>query len=597
LEKFTRAAIAATLALMVAGALVLLPLLFLDKQSIRLVTERALSRATGLNARIFGDIEISVLGGPRAEFGRVYLTDPNFDVTINITSMSASLKYFPILAQRIILSDLRLTGPRMAIMTSANIETQFDTFKRVIDGLGQIDGLEIDAITITNGRLLLLHPGQATQVADAIDLKLKWNSGARQLSARGQSTWRGRSVAIEAQFDDPLALLNAGHSQASVELSTEDTRAQFDGVITASDPTRLSGNFDLQSQDPDKTLSWVLGDWPTGHFQQPVTIAATGSLDFRGTKFDTISIDTEGQTAEGSVEISWSKDRPLVHGTLAFDTLRVQNPALQTTPLSAVPDKILAALPLDLIQFLDIDIRLSAVSLIGEQPIAQNVAASILTSGDRVIIDVGDAQVFGGAMRFTLAINGLPDVFQANFRVSGDDLDGATLSLALGATNPLSGRLSGTAEWNGHGVMPTILGRSITGRVSIEVAEPQWTGLDVEALLKARLSGSSDRPKWISELPDRLSKMTLDILVRPGVVSIPNAEFEASGWRATLAGRIRLSDGGLDLSGTLEIPKPKSDTADQQPATVRLPLAIGGSGTGAKIISPVKSGRKTSKAN
>ncbi len=558
-----RAAIVVGILVGALGAGVTLATWFVNRDSVRAAVVEQIARASGLDLVVAGETQVSIVPFGKVSFHDVSLRSDRDEPALAIDSLTANLRLLPLLLQRVEIAHIQLERPRATIVR----EEKATNWAGIADKLSQAlkpttekeKRISFSEIRVNNGTLRYVDPSRGVvETLSDIDSSLAWPSISRSFGATGQFTWRGERVDGSISFGDFLAALAGERTSLKLRLSGAPLKIAFDGAIARQPNLNIEGTLTSDAQALRETLRWIGRAPPDSTGFGRFGLKARAAIAAGNITLSNVAIELDGNAAEGVIALVGDGRRTL-QGTLATETLDL-TPYIATFRLltSSTRDWNRQPFNLDALSDYDLDFRLSAARvLIGSAKLGR-AAISANVRGGVANLSVGEAQVFGGVLRGSLAVTGSgshADV-TTQFHFSDINLEPAAAEL-FGVRNLTGqGTLNFTLLASGssiHGLTQTV-----SGTASLLGHDGALTGINIEQLLRRLerrpLSGAGDfrggrTPFETIKASARVARgiATIEVasldgpavrLVVNGIASIPNREFDLKG----LASLIKATD-------------------------------------------------------
>ena len=204
---------------------------------------------------------------------------------------------------------------------------------------------------------------------------------------------------------------------------------------------------------------------------------------------------------------------------------------------------------------------------IGRTAIAANLR------GGHLVVTVGEAQAYGGAIRGSLALANFEKGVEVKSQLQFSDVD---LEACLGQMFGLrrlegKGNISVNVEGTGESVLAVT--RTLNGNATLTGTNGALAGINVEQLLRRLerrpLSGGGEFRSGRTPY-DRLS---IALKITQGMVAVEDMKIEGEAVRLALAGSASIPDRELDLKGTAALTTASRPDA----APFELPFIVQGS--------------------
>ena len=530
-----------------------------------------------------------LLRGPTAlsffPAGSVTLSDVVIDDGTGKPALSAAraivrLRTLPLLAGRIEISEITLERPRITVDIDKNgVSNWSPSLAALARALGPnatrvSRGMLFSQVNIADGTMVVrdaVH--ELTETLGALDLSLALPSITRSFTASGRFAWRGETVDTLLSLGDFHAALKGDVSSLNVRLAGAPMRIAFDGTMSASPSLKVDGGLTVDAPSLREAMRWT-GDKPLpgggfGRFSLKARTSVVGTnIELSG-----VNLDLDSNTAEGVLSYA-STGRRTWQGTLAVDGLDL-TPYVSTARLVAAGSRDWNRVPIELdgLTGFDLDLRLSAARVtIGNARLGRTALAANLRGG-RLVVTVGESQAFNGVITGSIALaksEGGAD-FKADMNFANVDLDSCLGDLF--GTRRLEGKGQLSLAIEGSGANVLALTRTLNGTASIKARDGALAGLNVEQLLRRLerrpLSGSGD----LRSGRTAYDKLTVEILVKEGIVTVDSVNFEGPSVKVGMAGTASIPTRELDLKGSAGLVAPPSEGEQ----SFELPFVIQGS--------------------
>jgi AsmA protein len=334
---------------------------------------------------------------------------------------------------------------------------------------------------------------QTRETITNINAHIVWPNTASPLTMWGSGIWRDEAFDISVRSDKALMLFAGGGASLDFSAKSAALAMRFTGTANTLSDLHLSG--DLQFSSPSlRRISHFL-DRPVVPGSTLAGFEAKGKLTgtMRQMQLNDASISLDGNRGRGVLQIAERKPgRAFINGTLAFD-------AIDFTPyVSALQQDIAIGkntLPAgDLLNLVDMDLRLSATQarLYGLK--LSNFAASLNIQDNRALFNIGNANLFNGTLDGELALSEKDGMAGFNARAMFTDFDAERVNAALGTSRlRLQGKGKVEIQAASSGNAAIELARNLKGQAQFELSNGVITGIDLETLrstVRAAPSGS-----------------------------------------------------------------------------------------------------------
>ncbi len=352
-------------------------------------------------------------------------------------------------------SGVRLkAGPQLALLSRA----EAPSLKAVIKLSSLLRGaIEFKSVTVYAPRFVLRRssgepaprfPGLGT-VATALALSAKnpfseiefiepvffVADGARKPFRRAEA--ERIKLGMTAPVSQSPALLSFSVKSAGIDATF---RGECDPAgLTAHGALRLAAALDSAKA---KAMLTAMAPW-----ENESRIAVTGDINWSSERvaLEKATVAFGGHSASGSVALYLSSRRPLLEGTLAYDTLDLTAAwAAKAEALGKADAPPLAALPFasrGADRAIDLDMRVSADRFRAGSFETGPLALALTATRDRLSVDVAEVALFGGKASARLDVAPAQPV-ALSLRGSGSQFDPRALAEALQLPSGVSGPVS-----------------------------------------------------------------------------------------------------------------------------------------------------------
>jgi AsmA protein len=569
MQRITVGALVAVFLL--AGGLVVLPY-FVSEHQIRAAVTRSLVAATGVEPQIAGEARLAMLPRPAIRLNDVRLGDgrrPGFSAG----TLQATVRILPLLLGRVEVASLTFERPRLSIeiggdgaaivglplRSPANSTENPDRPElRIVDGIVELSFTE----------------AERRETFSAVEASLAWTDSS--LTATGSLLWRNVPTNISLLLADTNALGRGGRSGLRLRLEAESLRVGFDGGLAFRNGIQADGALAAESHSLRAALAWFSLVPPTRGGFGPFKLKAQAALTSAALALTGLSIELDGNRAEGGLTLKRDGSRPVLQGTLAGD-------AANFTPYSggfAVigedgRDWSREPIDLDALDAFDLDLRLSAGRVVVGKTELAHVAIAAVQKGGRFTVSVGEAKFYEGALRGTMALGrgGAGPEVKIEANISNFDLERGLGELA--GIRRLEGKGTLGLVLEGAGPSVHAIVRALSGQATLTASNGSLNGINVEQVLRRLehkpLSGAADFRGGRTSFERLMAKLR----ITRGTARVEEAQVDSPQVRVTLAGEASIANRDLDLKGTASLVRQGGATG--APQVFELPFIVQGS--------------------
>lgn len=399
-------------------------------------------------------------------------------------------------------------------------------------------------VTLPNGQVETLSGVDAT-----VALKRK---GLAVI--RGKGTLRGQRVTFDVTSGLQLDRRAAGPETVPLRAQIRSPLLEFtfDGRMAVGEQLHMEGQGDILLSSVRQVARWLGAYWPPGPGLKVVSVKGQLAWTDRSLSFNRATVRVDGNEANGTLDLVHAQSRPLLAGTLAFNTLdlspflrdRSEPSDAALSSWSALTATIFSA-PLG--GLLDADVRLSAEKVLLDNSNLGSSAATIALKDGRLLADIAELQI--GSGRGAVQIGADLTAFKPRLSLRGK-LDNVDLSrlIKVGDNRALlQAPGSIVLDLTGSGSTSDDLLRSITGRIGIRSLEPGRIGLDLKRAAGASIGTQIDGWAPLTRGALAFDSADIKLIARDGVLLTEQVEVRNSEGLWTATGLVNVPAGRVDL--------------------------------------------------
>ena len=412
-----------------------------------------------------------------------------------------------------------------------------------------------------------------------VKANLTWPRGKDAVAGSGALLWRGETVEFNVAVDKPLDLLAGGTSQARFAIASRPLRFSFTGTMdTAAAVARMEGPATVTTPSVRRVFQWL--GMKTGEGAILGAGLIEGPLSWQGqtASFKAAQLELDGNIARGSFAADFSDQRPRIDAALTMQRLDLTAylESLQAIGMDETWPSVPALLPL--LDLADANIGIAADDiLIGTARLGAG-RASILIGENGVVLQVAEAQLYGGRVRANAELEARGDALQGKAEIEIEHVSAGSVLDQIGLPRSVDGRLKATGAITTEGkTLEEIVG-SATGAARIEITDGALGGVELAEF--AALSGApgvSDPAAGSGNIPFKAlsGSVTLtDAALNSDDLHITGKTFEAS-----LSAKLNLATSLIRARGTLEIERARNPQERRS-----VPFVVGGSWGGPVLL-------------
>lgn len=595
-RRWPRIAFALLLLLTIAGAgVVAASTLMLGAATARSSIEAQLSALTGLPVLVAGPSELKLL--PRTQISlvnvRVGARSSDSDAVMEIDGVVADLDLWAALWGTAAIERLTLIRPELLsadgflegarqngadTAAAAMDEHGFNPLARYVSAFLSRFG-SLRSVEIRDG-VFRMAPGPASPGVSNANLRITWPSKTSSARMAGSYVWNGQPTEVRALIASPVDFLAGARSAVDIDLVSPPLTASFDGEATIGGIGQFSGALSVSTPSLTHAIRW-LGDARAVLPEiGPLAVEANLDGDERRLNFRDAKVEVDGFAGLGGLEMLLREgERPAIAGTLAFDSLDLNGLADALAPLPQTALDLQRRIPVDFINELNLDIRLSAADgFFGTVPIS-DLAATVKFTNGVATLDIGDVSLLGGQAqaRFTIDSTVRPPAATGAASVSQVGIAPLLAAVGIGGMS-----LSGTSDVHADYTMPVTNWADLVRRLSVDLSATVRNGT-LGGFDPSILTDETAKPLASAIADNALAFQTLRTKLHSdgALVNIESVDAEGAFGLLSAAGSLSVNSKRLDLSGSIAAPAGAS-TTDRTPSRFRMqglwpkPELIGG---------------------
>ncbi|MEO5759059.1 MAG: AsmA family protein [Mesorhizobium sp.] len=543
--------------------------------STRIVRDRIaweMSAWSGFRVTIEGSPRIEVWPKFRAILSDVTLsqwTETDAPPVIEAERVEIDLSAMAAMRGDVVFSTARLVRPTIRVQRMANglflpaqptggrITRSIDTARGVVNAdpaKPDLDKLPADAfgtVEFRDGRMVASVGGKDDEILSSLSGQASWaamNSNAT-LSATG--IWRGESIAVDAASPKPLVLFAGGTAPLTLSFKAAPATFSFDGVASMSDNAYFDGQAKFSAPSLRRVLEWSQAGIAPGAAIGSVSISSKVSASAGRVKFENTAIALDNNPGMGALDFSYGEARPVISGTLAFDTLDLRSFLSAFTPLApatgmTAPDEVDTSFA----DRVNLDLRVSAAHATAGAIQLADVAATAQVKDGLSVFDISDASAFGGNIQSSLRFDRKPEGTQVEIRLLASDIDGGAFGTAAGMTRLVPvGTGTVSVILKGPGKAWDSVFENADGSVSATFGPGALSALNLPAFLKHTEQGGFFALDDVSDGTLPIDGAEIKATISKGVARIDKAEANSAKYKLWLSGIASYAGRGLALSG------------------------------------------------
>jgi AsmA protein len=570
-----------TIAAVLLGVLAIIGIvaLLIPADRVREAVSSEIRSVTGLDLALRGDVSVSLFPTGLVTFTNVKLGD-EAEPALSAERLTARLRFFPLFAGRIEISDVGLEQPRINVAFDPEGRSNW---AELVGRLGLAFGPKANRpahassfseIRVSRGTIVLRDQARGiSETLRDVELALAWPSISRSFAVTGRLAWHDEPIDVSIALTDFASALAGERSGLKLRLSGAPLKLAFEGAMSVRPMLKIEGTLAADSASLRETLRWA-GHRPlTGGGFGRFALKAKTSVSGGTIALSGVNLELDGNAAEGVLTYS-SNGRQNLQGTLAAGELDL-TPYISTFRLLTTNERDWNRVPIafDELNGLDFDLRLSAAQVtmarvkLGRTAVGANLRAGKLT------VTVGEAQAFGGIVKGSVTLAASDAGADLKSQLQFTDVDLETSLSELFNFRRIEGRGNMVVALDAVGSSVLALTGTMNGSANLVGRQGALVGLNVEQLLRRLerrpLSGTGDFRTGRTPF----EKLTVTIKVTHGTATIEDVRLEGSKVRLALAGTASIPARDFDLKGVASL---VASNAQDAPPAFEIPFVVHG---------------------
>jgi AsmA protein len=553
-------------AIVVLGALLVsAPPLLISTDAARARIETQLSAWFGARVRVGAPPRLSVL--PRLSLGLDDVSLQGRGWSLTDARLTARLDLSALLGGTTRLASLAIDNPTIRITAPSEGRPQ-----AAFAAGRALQRILRHPLTVSNASVMI---GEAQEPV-LRDMTLRLAASGDGASIRGAFLFDDQRVEATLSLANTSVLSGEGTGSVIATLNAPLAALRIEGTAGEGGAPRLAGTFSASTSDLRglmRRLGYALvGDTAFGVAE----ISGTGAVSLSALELDAARVELDGNAGEGRLALSDGSLRPRLEGTLAFERLDFSPYLEELRGFSRAgtpgPDWVRAPM-FQLLSGADIDLRLSAASLVaGALETGPSAVSFLLRDGD-LSVNLSETQVAGGTGALTVrarpqAENG----YAATAMLIGEDLALREMPLPEDGPQVASGRVGGRLDVTARGATLIQLAQRYAGSLTVDAQAVEIGGGDLDAAMGALLAGDAGGEAGSRS---RFETVAARLEIDAERLQVSQLDVLTARHRLDLAGSIAHADAGLAMRGALSERRAEAAGADAPPAKA-MPVLVRG---------------------
>lgn len=533
--------LAACTAVVAAGTLTAVRL-FADKSALRDDVRDRIADWTGGQVTLSGPVQVSVFPAFTLEFGTLQVGSA--ERLPLVASLTAGAVRVELSAGSLLLGvprikRLELRRPHIVLASASGAA---DNAAAEPPLLRLLTTAPMAELVLSDG--VIAAPGASAadrmvEVGATIEIKSRGAS-----AGEGSFLWRGERIVVKYASDRPAMVAGAVQAPLRATVTSPLLSAQIEGLAAVGSSTQLRGTITTAAPRPTALARWL--GLPLPAKAALGEMRATGGFNWAGQRiaFDQGTFSLDGNTANGSLTLSYAGGRPAISGTLAMQVLDL-NRYLARPAGGAVPVPADVRSRLALLREIDLDLRVST-SRVEVKPLSLGQTALTIGLENGVLAaDAAVLTVCGGRAHARLEAN-----------IAGKEprwrLTGATSGIAVKpcaehfvAPSLLAGTATVTLDLHSQGITPDGLIANLGGTADLALTAGQ-ADIDLAKIVSQARKGALRGWASVRGSPTPFETLAARCTAARGVATCGDLDVRTGASRITGGGTIDLSTRRLD---------------------------------------------------
>lgn len=510
---------------------------------------------------------------------------------ISMEALKGKLRLLPAIFGKPELANFQLVRPRINLKVSRtgkfNWYSSKGAFSKLVSAMIQSSGDQArQAGSITLGNFEIINGtinyqndrlGRTVELT-SVNLEVSWPETDTGANVTGSVVWRGENVKISGRIDKPLNLLSGGASDILMDIRSNPLNARIEGNADTKLTSQFTGTAEISSPSVRQYLAWAGYDLAPGSTPGELALSSTIIATPKTVKFQDATISMDGNTGTGFMELAVSEaGRVGLSGTLAFQSLGFDSyfQALIEENGQKGATKIAR---IGLINEFDLDLRFSANTATLSKLTLTSMAATVQIRNGNVILDVGEATLFGGMVQIQILAARKDDIPAGDLKLNLIDIELEQLSEFVSLDNiAMTGKGTASLTLKSRGNNTSQLIQHLNGNASITATSGTIEGINIaEIAIDGETEIILDATKVLSKATG-FTKLKFGMHIANGIAILDDGQIEGDRMLAKIGGKVDLWRGSLAMNGRVLLSK-SGPPANQEASEIthNIPFFVGG---------------------
>lgn len=529
--------------------------------------------ATGRKVHVGGEPQFSIFPEVKLSISEVSLSNAEGGKAANLAEIGSAdieVDLMAALSGEVVVKKFILINPIIAIEKDKNGRFNFELgddgpgnagdqpSENAEGGAGKGLALSLDDVRLENATLIYddAQTGERQEIK-GFNAKLSLPAATGPFDMEADAEWRGRTVAIVANVDNPMKLSEGGSTALSATVSSGDLfKLAFEGTAATGAAPEGAGKVDIDVTDLPGLLAWVevaLGP----DVKLPTTVGIAGDLTGSPEKVSlgaaTISFDKN--TLTGSLSAGLSGGKPFAVADLNGGDLDLRAYLPKSEGGSDGGDAAAASsgssdwsdekIDLSGLSAADADIRLRANKITTGIVDTGKTDIAIVAKGKQANVTINELALYEGAVTGALGVDRRKDAPVMSIKLNVAGLQARPALQQLADYGDFLGTVNMSMDMTTRGDTERKLVSALNGKGNMVVTDGAILGYNLAAAVRNIGTGGLDMDYDESAKTD-FAEISASFTAKNGVVNNPDLKMNAPLLRVTGKGDIMLPPRTLD---------------------------------------------------
>ncbi|RCL03148.1 MAG: AsmA protein [Candidatus Tokpelaia sp. JSC189] len=566
----------AVLSIIIASVIAILPFL-VSTDAIRIRLAHDLSTWTGYNVQLHGPPHISIFPSLKVSLPGVTLTDStdNSAALMDAEHIEVDLSLYNAILGKIRFSETRIINPRFIvdgpIKTVAGLFTSLSNSEGILGiaireaeklikknpkkpDSSQLLDQPFGRILVEGGTLVYRpsQEGKKEEISD-INALIDWPQSTRSIALKASGRWHEALTNLTIKADEALLLMGGGTSPVRISINSNRGGLTFTGIACFAHKFLLDGRIASRSPGWDQSMAWIGGtNFFGAHIKTAVVWESFLKAQPDHIELNNIIFTLGSDNARGALEIAFQNNMPITTGSLAFETLDLN----QFAPVF-FPNKNTSA-DLSFLERFGLDMRLSTSSATLQNINISDLAASIQIRNGRLVFDIGNAQIFGGIARANAQLQRnkqSASILEMESRLSASNINIEQLQKALGKKLVLNTDVNLTISMRSIFPQWSSFLKNAYGNLAFDLGSGRLEDFSIRTFIERVNTGETFKLELTDNTSSSFEKVDSKAVIENGQIKFDFITLYFGQQSIDIYGKIDSLKNNLKLTGIIDLPR------------------------------------------